>query len=205
MSLSAFLVELSESGIGAIRQRDPLPPKDPALPRVLESLYREAGLNCPGNAPDLEAAIWGTHRLHRICQCLALREIDEETLRADLAAAPISDSAAAHFSADLALRHLPALFRVSRQLSREDPLVEILQADAEQWPFSSVGIAISANCDVGVILAHPGLTRAYLDRIISEQAFDRLLPPLQDLARAALGPSPELSPPLAKALSQGTA
>lgn len=94
-------------------------------------------------------------------------------------AAHTAAAAAAVFSADLCLRHLPAIFRMAQTLSPGDPLLGALQNLAARFPLSGVGIAagghgLPESDSLPVILSHPGLRQLFLDRILTTRSRDWL-------------------------------
>lgn len=146
---------------------------------VLLQWYESDKLEMPSAAPayDPAAAAWGAAFLYRTIQFILLRELGEEELNAHLPASDAPETAAAVYSADLSLRHLPDLFRFAKGLAPGDPLLQRMNEVAARWPFSSVGIDIAADADLRLILEHPSLRIAYADRIIQRQSSSRLLHP----------------------------
>lgn len=143
---------------------------------LLAELYKLDRLNMPFAAPDFEpkAALWAANYVFRVCQLILLRDIGESELQNWLV--PYSDpqTPSAIYSADLLLRFMSDLFRLSSGLSPEDPLVHHLREAAVAWPFSSVGIKGITAGNVSNILGHPSLKQAYIDRLIARKDMERL-------------------------------
>lgn len=110
-------------------------------------------------------------------------------------------AASLHWSIDLVFRYLPDLYRLARGLSEADPLVAQLARWARAWPLSAVGIKTvangaseasasandqatdDANDQAGVrdaideVLGHPCLAVIYVDRVIAQKDWARLIHP----------------------------
>ena len=108
------------------------------LGRMLEQWHGAAVLELPGPALAYhpEAALGGALLLFRAACLAAFREIGEaeipELLHGGLA--PAAGEPAAHFSADLCLRHWPDVYRMARARSEDDPLVK---PPSPTWPSAS--------------------------------------------------------------------
>lgn len=116
----------------------------PELEALLKAWYHEASLRVPGKAPEFhaEAACWGAMMLFRAACFLSFREIDEAQVLAgmDAGGMPDAELGSAHFSADLALRFLPDIYRMAMSMAPDDPLVKALARIGDQVPLSSVGM-----------------------------------------------------------------
>lgn len=192
MKLADFLRDLLEKGkvtvagqIGSFGDDD-LRAAETALRRY----YDEDALDMPGVAPAFlpEAALWGARYFYHAVQLAVLRDLGEEVVRQYLRDYPGPRTPEAVYSVDLTFRYLPDLLRLARGLAPGDVLVAALQRTALDWPFSSVGGDTAGNVIPGVILEHPSLRTAYVDRIIREKDAGRLTGPgLPEHVRAALG------------------
>jgi hypothetical protein len=192
MKLADFLRDLLEKGkvtvagqIGSFENDDLH-----AAEASLRHYYVEDALDMPGAAPAFlpEAALWGARYFYHAVQLAVLRDLGEEVVRKYLQDYPGPRTAEAVYSVDLTFRYLPDLLRLARGLAPGDVLVATLQRTALDWPFSSVGGDMAGDVDPDVILEHPSLRTAYVDRIIREKDTSRLTEPeLPEHVRAALG------------------
>ena len=192
MKLADFLRDLLERGkvtvagrIGSFADDDLR-----AAETLLRHYYEEDVLDMPGTAPAFlpEAALWGARYFYHAVQLAVLRDLGEEVVRGYLQDYPGPRTPEAVYSVDLTFRYLPDLLRLARGLAPDDVLVAALQRTALDWPFSSVGGETAGDVAPGVILAHPSLRTAYVDRIIREKDAGRLAAPeLPGHVRAALG------------------
>jgi hypothetical protein len=200
MDLGAFLAAIGASGRVRVGREEPAPG---AVDRVLEELDRAVRADGPADLPgfDPAAARWGAAMLQRGCALFAHRDLGPEAVAA-FAAAPWPSPAAApstHYSADLALRHLPELFDLGRGLAPGDPLLEALTRLGRELPLCSVGIAGLGEGDPGALsalCASRGLLSLYVDRILRCDDASRLADPRVAAAVAqALGDQLRLAPP----------
>jgi hypothetical protein len=192
MKLADFLRDLLERGkvtvagqIGSFGDDDLR-----AAETLLRHYYQEDVLEMPGTAPAFlpEAALWGARYFYHAVQLAVLRDLGEEVVRGYLQDYAGPRTPEAVYSVDLTLRYLPDLLRLAKGLAPGDVLVAALQRTALDWPFSSVGSGAAGGVASGVILAHPSLRIAYVDRIIREKDANRLTgPEVPEHVRAALG------------------
>lgn len=157
---------------------------------LLRSYHAEDRLNLPHTAPTFEApaALWAAQCLYYTAVLAVVRELDEAAITTYLPDYEGDATAAAHYSADLSLRYLPDLLQLAKGLAPADALVARLQRTAGQWPLSFVGHEPADATAEAILLAHPALRGAYVDRIIG--ARDRVRasqPHLRPLVQAALG------------------
>ena len=104
-----------------------VPPAGPMTPdeldeaqHVLIEFEREYRMSLAGVPPafDVKIGCQAAVALYRICQCLVYRELDpQEALFEPQSDYPAATAAAAHYSADLALRFLPDAWRLARDAS----------------------------------------------------------------------------------------
>ncbi len=193
MRLSKFLLSLNELGEVSVAA-DLQPFADSELQQsrsLLEQLYQYDLQEMPAQAPefDAQAALWAAQQLYRITQLLLQRSWGPEVIDQQLQPYPHTLNAAAIYSADLCLRHLPILSRLAKGLAPSDHLVTKLQQLAAQFPFSSVGIVLQeTELAITAILDHPSLRYAYIDRIIANKDKNRIEPaPVQALIKSQLG------------------
>ena len=139
--------------------------------RKLHTYYLQDCLHFPGTAPEFDAtaALWSAQYLYRATQFILLRHLNEQELQEQLLPWAGQQSPAATYSADLCLRHLPTLLNFAKGLSPADVLVLNLKKTAADWPFSGVGIAEENMHAEELILSHPTLALAYVDRIIAKR------------------------------------
>ena len=130
--------------------------------------------------------------------CYADRSMREDLCARLLTPAPLTrQDAVAHYSADLTLRHLPALLELTSGLADADPVLVSLRRMAWTWPLSGVGVPWPeewGSPDLRAIQGHPGLWRLYLDRVIQCGAKSNLRDESTQIAiRERLGNHPELA------------
>ncbi len=206
-SLAFFVEALANDGRVVVSQ-EPLAAVDDGVLSRLIDLNQRAHSELSGEAPDFspESAVWAATLLYQICQFIVCRDIGEAHIAAAFATqCPVPREPATDWSADLTLRHVPMLFRLTRHLSNGDPLVEALKNLAAAWPLSSVGIPDLPPSDPDSFINHPVLVRLYADRIIAAADISRLgNPVIDDLLRADLGIHHNLAPELAARLFPGT-
>jgi hypothetical protein len=192
MQLSRFLADLFEHGHLRLDDQPWDDDEDRrAVDAVLAARAETAAADFPSPAPayDPAAAAWAARQIVRACRFIVLRDDPIDTVRAKLAEPiPAGDAAAQHFSVDLVFRFLPDVDRLTTTLSLNDPLREILREWGGAWPLSSVGMKAVKPLRTEELLAHAGLRRAYIDRIVACRDSSRLADPqIRDLVHAALG------------------
>ena len=159
--------------------------------RLLESWHRNAVLDLAGPALDFHpaAARWGAHLLYRAACLVAYRNLEEKDIVRWLQRDPMPDQSdpAAHFSADLCLRHWASLYRVARAVSEDDPLVKIMESIATAAPLTALGMHRAVDPD-HFIFRHAGLTQLFAERALERSDTTCLaLPPVHQLVRSKLG------------------
>lgn len=161
------------------------------LGRILEQWHGAAVLELPGPALAYhsDAALGGALLLFRAACLAAFREIGEaeipELLHGGLA--PAAGDPAAHFSADLCLRHWPDVYRMARARSEDDPLVKIMHSLAAAFPLSSLGMQLTVPPNAP-ILRHSGLCQWFAERALARADHAALAcPEINTLIRAKLG------------------
>lgn len=82
--------------------------------------------------------------IFRAAALICFREAGEETVRALMEdqELPDSGSPAAHFSADLCLRHWADLALMARRISENDPLVPAMHSLATNLPLAAMGLEL---------------------------------------------------------------
>lgn len=157
--------------------------------QLLAAWHQEAVLDLPG--PPLpfhpDAAWWGAVMLFRAACLVCFREMEVTDIIELLRREPMPDSPdpAAHFSADLCLRHWPDLYRMARARSEDDPLVKAMHDLAQDIPLSAPGMYLAVGHPV---LAHAGLRQLYAERSL-ERADTTCLaqPEISSFVRSKLG------------------
>jgi hypothetical protein len=199
-SLTSFLQALAHDGRIIVSPEPIGPPDESALSTVVD-LNQRAQSELLGEGPGLssETALWAATLLYQICQFVVCREIGEEQMAAAFAnQCPAARGPETDWSADLLFRHLPALIRLSQQLSNGDPLVQELKKLAAAWPLSSIGVSDLTGLNLNTFIGHPTLGRLYADRIVGASDTSRLGDPrVDDLLRADIGIHGELAPEIA--------
>jgi hypothetical protein len=95
---------------------------------------------------------------------------------------------AAHFSADLCLRHWADLHRMARARSEDDPLVRMMENITTNIPLTAPGMNLPS-----VDVSHPMFHHAGLAQLFAERALERsdttclALPLIHQLIRSKLG------------------
>jgi hypothetical protein len=172
-NLNQFLQTLWESGNVQVEHEVQDFAADDLAAAQVTLAEQEAQLRSefPGEAPafDSAAALWAAQYLYRALQLLLLRHLAEEKIQDLLQNWPKAKTPAAIYSADLCLRHLPILLGLAKKLSPEDPLVLCLTNLASAWPFSGLDLAEADPQAEAVLLSHPSLAQAYVDRIIARR------------------------------------
>ena len=141
---------------------------------LLESIHKEEQLNTPKTPIpfDPAAALWSAKFLYRAIQVTLLRSLDESTIKKELRLYPGIISAASIFSADLCLRYMDDLFKLSKGLAPGDILLEYFKKLAFQWPYSAIGWAQLPNKEqLFEILKHEGLRLLFLERLLEKEAY----------------------------------
>jgi hypothetical protein len=159
--------------------------------RILNQWHGEAVMDLPGAALEFhpEAAVWGATLLFRAACLTTFREIGEVAIHELLQGRPMPDASdpAAHFSADLCLRHWPDVYRMARARAEDDPLVKVMSGLAAVFPLSSLGMSPPLLPD------SPVIRRAGLRQIFAERALERsdhaclAVPEIDALVRLKLG------------------
>jgi len=159
--------------------------------RMLGDWHSDAVLDLPG--PELgfhaEAAVWGGILLFRAACLLCFREIGEHEIRELLHTQGMPGEAdpAAHFSADLCLRHWPELLRMARAQSEDDPLVGMMSDLSVQFPLSTMAMP-AAGFQTSPVFLHPGLRQFFAERALERSHHATLaLPEIGTLVRSKLG------------------
>jgi hypothetical protein len=161
------------------------------LTRLLGEWHAAAVLDLPGKALPFheEAAVWGAVVLFRAAGLVCFREIAEADVRElfEGQILPGGGNAAAHFSADLCLRHWPAIYRMARARSEDDVLVKVMWGLAMKFPLSSLGMNLTglSNRDLP---DHAGLRQLFAERALERADTAGLaVPEIDALIRLKLG------------------
>lgn len=225
-NLTAFLESLRETGSTALempfypmgkgadflKQIERSALEDGSLLAMLHDWHRVDSLEAGRPLFDEEAAWWGARMfirsawlyLERGTSALHLESLLGEPM-------PHSDSAAAHFSADLCLRWLPDLYAQARAISPTDPLLTHLRTLASRAPLSGIGIPWKSDDSEAKGPAtipnaaqnDTGIWRLLIDRVIERRDREKLShPAILNSVRSALGAYADI---LAKGLLDGAA
>lgn len=157
---------------------------------MLGVMHQSDASHLAATAPAFHApaALWAAELLYRAIQCNFLRHLTHDEVIGLLPDYDGERNAAAIYSADLMLRHLPDLFRLTRHLAPTDVMVPRLQALAAAWPLSSVGLLLPEVPAAGWVMEHPSLRMLYIDRIIDARDVRRCNDPaVRSAVAAALG------------------
>lgn len=158
---------------------------------ILEDWHAEAVMDLPGPplAFHAEASLWGAVLLFRAACLVCFRDIGDAEIH-DLfqqRRMPDAKNPAAHFSADLCLRHWPGLYRMARARSEDDLLVKMMHELAVGFPLSSVGMNLKVSLSES-LPCHAGLRQICAERAL-ERADHAMLavPEINALVRSKLG------------------
>ena len=190
--LSTFLSDLFLTGKVTVERKvqDFLPEDLAKSAAILDAFYEQDRLHMPHQAPPYaqSAAIWAAQYLYRTTQLLLLRDQDNQAVMQLLPLFPDRIAPNTIYSIDLCFRYLPDVFVFAKGLAPNDILVKRILETAINWPFSSVGMKLPRAVDPGIILDHPSLRYAYIDRIIEKKDMSRVGPAsIFALVREALG------------------
>jgi hypothetical protein len=173
MQLTSFIQDLLESGqVKVAGQLISFTDEDIKQAVILlKRYYAEDKLDMPFLAPDFspEAAVWAALYLYHTIQFTLLRDQGEDTVKKYLSSFSGTVTPEAIYSADLLLRYLPDLLALAKGLAPDDVLVTCLKITIAQWPFSSVGLPATELINEELILTHPSLKYAYIDKIIKHK------------------------------------
>ncbi len=142
--------------------------------RFLEEIHIEEQLNTPKAAIpfDAPAALWAAKFLYRAVQFTLLRAVDENTIKKELSLYPGTITAASICSADLCLRYMGDLSKLTKSLAPADVLLEYYRKLAYQWPYSAIGWAVLPNKEqLFDLLRHEGLRLLFLERLLDKKAY----------------------------------
>lgn len=145
--------------------------------QILEQIHEEQQLNTPKDRInfDTNAALWAAQFLYRAVQITLLRGLDEGTIKKELKLYTGTIDAASICSADLCLRYLFDLFKLTRGLAPGDILLKYLEKIAGQWPYSAIAWAKLPNKEqLFDILKHEGLRLLFLERLIERKAYTEI-------------------------------
>ncbi|PWV51447.1 hypothetical protein [Chitinophaga sp. S165] len=192
MTLTEFISSLINKGDVTVAPAIvPFDPEDLRIAGIhLKQYYDDDSTEMPGQVPsyDPAAALWAAVYLYRAIQFIQIRRLGETEIKAHLQPFTGARTPAAAYSADLILRYLPGLFLLAKGLSPEDPLVKELGTMAAQWPLSIAGSKDIVPDDLSLILQHPSLKMAYIDRIIHARDIRKCThPACLPLVQEALG------------------
>jgi hypothetical protein len=137
---------------------------------VLRSAFDDHRLTLAGSLIDFdpESALSAARFLEKAGWFLLNFAENAAQVRKALAFTGVPVNPAQHLSADLLLRHLPAILRRARALGGADPLAEVLTNVLRRWPLSGV----LADLEDGPVtrldfMGHAGLRLLYAERLAS--------------------------------------
>lgn len=178
MELSNFIQQLFTTGtVLAQRQLTVFSAADEQqATQMLQQFYQEDIQEMPATAPffNERAALWAAKYFYHAVQLTVMRDAEEELIHKSLTAFTEPIDAAAMYSADLVLRHLPPLLQLAKGLAPADILVQVLEQTAAAWPFSSVGIETAEIKNEDILYSNESLAIAYADRLIAAKDLKRI-------------------------------
>lgn len=139
-----------------------------AATAVLAAAFADAVLDVAGPPLGFEAsaALAAAEFVGRACWFLVSRSEPAEMVERALPLPPPPPRPAAHLSADLTLRFLPALHRRARALAVDDVLTRALERTLREWPLSGAGADLTAPPLTAPDFAgHAGLLLLYAERL----------------------------------------
>lgn len=170
MALSEFIEELLTEGKVTITGKPVVPSvKDlQDTSSFLHLIHQQESIHLAGTAPSYNesAAIWSAHFFYKCVHYTVWRDIGEKEIKKGLLPFQEPYTAAAAWSADLVLRHLPRLTELARGLSPGDILLQEMKNTAGHWLLSSPGIELDSSTPQRPLPEHDGLRQLYLERII---------------------------------------
>ena len=209
--LTTFLNSLFENGRVRVDTNEFTEPADlqnaAEKLRELETFVRT---DAPRGLPDLDldCALRATMLLYKCCQLY----VDQSASNADSfnqtmqSFREIGDTQkpSTHYSADIVLRFLPTLWKLTQRVSRSDNLTELLETAGTYWPLSSVGMQLSESQFWHPVLdENSALQQIYIDRIIATQDESRIAEPkVRAGIRRAVGMHESLAPGLLNAINR---
>lgn len=179
-----------------------------AVGEFLQQEYERECLGFPGIAPNFEqgAAIWAARTVFIASQLLLSREKDAQDMVALLPDYKGAMTPGAILSADLCLRCLPDVIGKAKEISPDDPLIQLLEAILWKWHYSGIGhlswpgedrTPIEGRTFIGdkthidnweSIAGNECLLQLYVDRAIDRQAIALAKEPiLRSAIMAAMG------------------
>ena len=172
MRVAPFLTQLFELGHVQLDAEPPTEDDDDRRDAdgILAERARVIAAEFPEPVPDFDpaAAAWAAGQFCAACHFVLFRDAQVDVVRERLSRPiPAGEPAAQHYSVDLVWRFLPDLDRLTSTLAAEDPLREILRQWGAERPLSSVGMKGIELGKAPDLLAHDGLRRVYVDRIIA--------------------------------------
>ncbi|MFL5338954.1 MAG: hypothetical protein ACJ8F7_02205 [Gemmataceae bacterium] len=166
--MTEFLELLFDEGRVTFTQRPASSPdKREAAVAVLRRTHEVACLDVAGSPLpfDADAAFAAAAFVRFACWFLVNREEPADALERLLVTAPVPETAAHHWAADLTFRFLPQLHRRARALSPDDPLTRRIEEALRRFPLSGVLSDVVAGPTTPTEFAgHPGLQLLYAER-----------------------------------------
>jgi hypothetical protein len=161
-----FVEQLVTQGVAVLRERPRLPASDrDAAIAVLAAAHADALLDLAGPALPFDAAtaLAAAEAAWAACWFLLSRQEQPDEVVRTLPVVQPKNTPAAHLTADVVLRYLPALHRRSRALASADVLTTWLADTLRAWPLSGV-LADLDGPPTMPVFGHPGLDLLYAER-----------------------------------------
>lgn len=192
MGFADFLMGLLYEGNATVLPREPIADEENNKARQLLAQFdTEFRAEHPAGLPPLDqhAALWAAQAYYAACQFAMFRELETELMTSVFSElVEPEDTPANHYSVHLVFRFLPDLVRTCRSFSNTDPLTELTERWAAQWPLSSVGLGLSSELCLDCILSQPALKKMYIESVIKQQDNSRAdCPAVRDGICIALG------------------
>jgi hypothetical protein len=163
-----FVTQLVTEAKVVLRERPRLPAPDRSeAVAVLAEAHADAVLDVAGPALafDIPTGLAAAEAVWAACWFLLSRQEPATEVARLLPVLEPGHTAAAHLSADVVLRYLPALVQRSRHLGSADVLSTWLANTLRAWPLSGVLADLDEPANALPGFSHPGLDLLYAERL----------------------------------------
>lgn len=198
--LATFLKGLLSDGNPVVNPGPGIPAPSADCEVLLLQAFQRDAWHFPGPQPafDVAVAMRVATWFYTAAMVYADRSMTPELSSRLLDSSDLEKAdAPAHYSADIVLRHLPALHELASGLAEGDPVLISLREMAWRRPLSGVGIQKPLEWgepDISVLRSHSGIWRLFLDRVISVADSDSLRDEsTRSATRFSLGLHPDLA------------
>jgi MoxR-vWA-beta-propeller ternary system protein len=170
---AAFLTTLLREGRAVLGERPQSPAgSDAEAIRVLEAAFESYRLEVAGQLIefDVKSALAAADVVWEACWFLVTRRQTEEEVESALMALGNPDTPAAHLSADLVLRYLPAVHRRAYAHDPAERLTMVLETILRTWPLTGVLSDVQDGPLQSIEFGgHHGLLMFYAERLAANE------------------------------------